>query len=152
MKESGNNILIIGIGNCGRTDDGLGWAFVDRIKESLPEHMDYAYRYQLQIEDAELISHYRSVYFVDAHTQQWKAGFLIDRCYPKGGHGFSTHALEPATVVYLSEALYKTTPVSYILGISGFRFDLKMGLTKKAEENLEQAVKFFDENILHLIS
>ena len=105
MKEFGNDILIVGIGNCGRADDGLGWAFVDRIRENLPENIDYSYKYQLQIEDSELISHYDEVYFVDAHINSWEDGFFLDRCCPRAKQGFSTHELEPETVVYLSETL-----------------------------------------------
>ena len=37
LKESvrpglGPDDLVFGIGNCGRGDDGLGWAFLDRIR------------------------------------------------------------------------------------------------------------------------
>ncbi|MBT8204383.1 MAG: hydrogenase maturation protease [Eudoraea sp.] len=152
MKEFGNKILIVGIGNCGRTDDGLGWAFLDQINEKLHGNMDYVYRYQLQIEDAELISHYGTVYFVDAHTHLWEDGFKLERCQPKANHGFSTHELEPETVVYLSETLYNKTPDAFIFGISGVRFDLKIGLTKEAETNLSRALEFFNENILHLVT
>lgn len=152
MKESVNKSLIIGIGNCGRTDDGLGWAFLDQIKERLPGNIDHVYRYQLQVEDAELISHYGTVYFVDAHTQPWEDGFTYERCQPKATHGFSTHELEPETVVYLAETLYNKLPDTFVLGISGVSFDLKMGLTREAEENLSKALDFFNEKILHLVT
>ncbi len=36
MKNYDNKNIIIGIGNCGREDDGLGWAFLDEIKSKLP--------------------------------------------------------------------------------------------------------------------
>jgi hydrogenase maturation protease len=152
MRGSDNSILIIGIGNSGRADDGLGWAFVDRIRESLPKHVDYSYNYQLQVEDAELISHYKAVYFVDAHINPWEEGFVFDRCLPKADHGFSTHELEPGTVVYLTENLYQKKPEAFVLGITGLNFDLKMGLSKQAEENLDKALKFFNKNVLNLIT
>ena len=152
MKGSGNKILIVGIGNCGRTDDGLGWAFVDRIKENLPENFDHVYKYQLQVEDAELISHYTAVYFIDAHIKQWEAGFKFDRCSPKEKRSFTSHELDPETVLYISETLYNKMPNSFILGISGQSFDLKIGLTKEAETNLSRALEFFNENILHLVT
>ncbi len=152
MKGYDNNILIVGIGNCGRSDDGIGWAFIDRVKESLPANCDYVYKYQLQVEDAELISHYAEVYFVDAHLEQWEDGFLFDRCSAKDNHSFSTHELEPETVVYYSETLYNKIPKAFILGISGLNFDLKIGLTEKAKHNLSRAVDFFNENILNLVS
>ena len=55
MNESGTDrkTLLIGIGNSGRSDDALGWKFVDEFVE-YGHLFDLEYRYQLQIEDAEL--------------------------------------------------------------------------------------------------
>lgn len=151
MKEYDNKILIIGIGNCGRTDDGLGWAFIDQIKENLLENFDFEYKYQLQIEDAELLSHYSVVYFVDAHKKQWENGFIVTPCYPKATYSFSTHELAPETVLDLTRTVYNKLPKSYILGISGFSFQLNVGLTDEAQANLAHAVNYFNEKILHLV-
>lgn len=152
MREFDNKILIIGIGNCGRADDGLGWAFIDKIKDRLPENFDFEYRYQLQIEDAELIGPYASVYFVDADLESYVKGFRLAPCKPNSVHGYSTHELEPGTVVYLSENLYNKKPKAFVLGISGFNFELALGLSKEADANLVKALKFFDEKILNLVT
>ena len=69
-------VILFGIGNCGRADDGLGWAFLDQIKEKLPDNYDIEYRYQLQVEDAELATNYDTVLFIDAHTEIFKEGFI----------------------------------------------------------------------------
>lgn len=151
MKDHGTNILIIGIGNCGRADDGLGWAFIDRIKEDLPENFDCEYKYQLQVEDAELILHYDVVYFVDAHKEQLDNGFICSEGYPIATHSFSTHELDPGTVLYLAKNIYGKLPKSYVLGISGLNFDLKIGLSEQAKENLSNALDFFNEKVLHLV-
>lgn len=151
MKEYDNRILIIGIGNCGRADDGLGWAFLDHIAEELPEKFDCEYRYQLQVEDAELISHYPVVYFVDAHVDQYENGFVLAKCLPNATVGFTTHELDPETVVHLSKSIYNTLPQAFILGISGVDFQLKSGISDRGKENLSHALDFFDEKILHLI-
>ena len=52
MKKSDYKTIILGIGNNGRQDDGLGWAFLDFLEEQNTT-IDLEYRYQLQIEDAE---------------------------------------------------------------------------------------------------
>ena len=57
-----DKIIIIGVGNSGRQDDGLGWAFLDEIKRKFPG-IKIEYKYQLQIEDADLISSYDTVFF-----------------------------------------------------------------------------------------
>ena len=64
MKKS-DKTIVIGIGNNGRQDDGLGWMFLDFLDEQ-NANIDLEYRYQLQIEDADLISNYDTVIFVDA--------------------------------------------------------------------------------------
>ena len=152
MKEDDKKILVIGIGNQGRADDGLGWAFIDHIKDHLPENIDHEYRYQLQIEDAELLSHYSEVYFVDADKKNWQQGFGFAPCKSDVSHGFSTHELDPETVLYLANTIYNTYPKAYILGITGMDFQLKIGLSPKAEINLNGALEYFNEKILHLIN
>jgi Ni,Fe-hydrogenase maturation factor len=68
--------IILGIGNNGRQDDGLGWLFLDSLKD-LESKLTLEYRYQLQIEDAELISNYKTVIFVDASKSQPRRWFLF---------------------------------------------------------------------------
>ncbi len=152
MKEYGSKILIIGIGNCGRADDALGWVFIDRINENLPANIDCEYKYQLQIEDAELISHYDVVYFVDAHKEQFDNGFICGEGYPVATHSFTTHELDPKTVLYLAKNIYDKLPKSYLLGISGLNFELKIGLSDEANVNLSSALDFFNEKVLHLVN
>ncbi len=151
MKENDDKILIVGIGNCGRTDDGLGWAFIDHIKENLPGNYSYVYKYQLQIEDAELLSHYSVVYFIDAHKQQWENGFVVIPCHPEANYSFSTHELAPETVLHLTKTIYNKSPESFVLGISGYCFELKIGLSIRAQNNLGRALNYFNEKILHLV-
>ncbi len=66
LKTDDSNVLVIAIGNCGRNDDGLGWKFADYLRERGTGNMDIEYRYQLQVEDALLVSGYDLVFFVDA--------------------------------------------------------------------------------------
>jgi hydrogenase maturation protease len=148
MNEEGNKTLVIGIGNSGRQDDGLGWAFLDKIGPLLDNDFDLEYRYQLQIEDAELISHYNRVYFVDASKEQCPDGVLFEECEPKDSRGFSSHALHPETILYLSKNVYNKAPQSYILGISGVEFGLEIGLSPLAEDNLKKATDWFLKRIL----
>ena len=138
-----NKILLFGIGNCGRADDGLGWAFLDKIEKILPDNFDLEYRYQLQVEDAELASHYKSVFFIDAHKTDLKNGYIIEQCKPIETHHFSTHELPPETVLYLTNQMYQKYPEAHIIGITGCEYKLKMGLSDLAENNLQKALHQF---------
>ena len=139
--------LLFGIGNSGRSDDGLGWAFIDRIKTDLPKNYDIEYRYQLQIEDAELATHYDMVIFVDAHVDLFDSGFVWEECLPKATDSFTSHELDPRSVLYLSESIYNKRPKAFTLGISGKNFGLEMGLTETGELNLSEALRFFKDKI-----
>ena len=139
--------LLLGIGNCGRTDDGLGWAFIDKILLDLPENYDFEYRYQLQIEDAELASQYQEVIFIDAHNDILENGFLWKECFPKATESFTTHQLDPETVLYLTESIYNEQPKAFILAITGVDFSLSIGLSDLAKQNLSNALDFFKYKI-----
>jgi len=146
-KKDRKAILIFGIGNNGRQDDGLGWCFLDFLKEQKTT-IDLEYRYQLQIEDSELISKYNQVIFIDATKENTEAGFYLKPCYPSEKYSFSTHALAPETVLYLSSKLYNHNPNAFVFGIQGYDWGLKIGLSKKGVLNLEKAKKYFKDTVL----
>lgn len=146
MKKP-DNIIIIGIGNNGRQDDGLGWEFLDFLDEQNAT-IDLEYRYQLQIEDANLISEYDSVVFVDATKEKTDNGFYLKTCNPSKKHSFSTHALNPETILHLCQNLYNKQPKASILGIEGYEWELQIGLSNKGYLNLEKAKKYFKDTVL----
>jgi len=129
----------------------LGWAFLDNLSPELPSNIDMEYRYQLQIEDAELISHYRKVYFIDATKNKVEEGFFLDECFPKETHSFSSHALAPETILYLAKSVYNKSPDAYIIGISGDCYELEIGLTELANSNLKKALSYFIQDVLSVL-
>ncbi len=66
-------ILLYGYGNPGRQDDALGIRFIERmqvwVKEKGLDNIFFDSNYQLNIEDADTISDYDIVYFVDASME-----------------------------------------------------------------------------------
>jgi len=143
-----NKCIIFGIGNSGRQDDGLGWTFLDLLKKTEFEKASFEYKYQLQIEDAELIGKYDTVIFVDASKNDLINGYKFDTCKPSNKYSFSTHALVPETILYLSQHLYNHKPNAYILAIQGYEWELKNGLTKMAIENLNKVIEFINKKDL----
>ncbi len=140
--------LLIGIGNSGRRDDGLGWAFLDAIREEGAFRGEASYRYQLQVEDAEKILSYDKVIFVDASENKREQGFYWKPCLPVANFGFSTHALDPDSIVALCQELYGGAPEAFVLGIEGEEWELREGLSPAAEANLEKALDFFRESVM----
>ena len=147
MKKLDSKAIILGIGNNGRQDDGLGWAFLDFLKKQ-NANIDLEYRYQLQIEDAELISNYDTVFFVDATKEDTKDGFYLKPCLPSERYSFSTHALEPETIMYLSRKLYDHKPDASVFAIQGYDWELKIGLSENGSSNLDKAKKYFKDTVL----
>jgi len=134
--------LLIGIGNYGRSDDAMGWKFIDEFSD-LSDLFDFEYRYQLQIEDAELVSKYKKVIFVDASHEKMEKGFSFYPCIPAPTSAFTTHKLNPETVLWLTGELFSAPPKSYVMAIGGVTWELHQGLSNEAEENFGKAVSYF---------
>lgn len=138
-------ILVIGIGNNCRGDDGLGWKFVELVEAMGLDFIDHEYRYQLQVEDAALISEYDVVYFVDASYEKMDRGFELRTCIASDEEQVSTHAQSPGAIVELANNLYQRYPESYVLAIGGESWELQTCLSEAAEKNLIEATSFFAE-------
>lgn len=135
-------ILMIGIGNSGRSDDALGWKFADEFSNRT-DLFDIDYRYQLQIEDALLITEYKAVIFVDASHKQYEDGFSFYKCIPARYEAFTTHKLEPEAVLWLTNDLFYQTPEVYVMAISGITWELHQGLSDTAQQNFDKAIVHF---------
>jgi len=147
-KTEKSGILIIGIGNNGRNDDGLGWKFVDIASQTMRGYFDVEYRYQLQIEDAELVSKYNKVIFADASQEAIQNGFEITMCKKAGHYFFSSHLQSPEAILYLAEMLYNKRPETFTLAIEGKNWGLGKSISKEAEKNLEKALAYFKKTFL----
>ena len=140
-------LLLIGIGNDSRGDDGLGWKFASEMETAFPE-MNVAYRYQLQIEDAEFISGFDTVVFVDSTREALPNGFSWTRCEPLADVSFSTHRQPPGTIVYLARELFGSGVNAFVLAISGQDWGLHEGLSTEASHNLTLALAFAGSQML----
>jgi hydrogenase maturation protease len=137
--------MLIGIGNDGRSDDGLGWAFLKAIEQDENFRGPVVYRYQLQIEDAELISHAQHVVFVDACHHDLPNGYRWQTCEPAHEVEYTSHQLSPQTVLFLCQQLYEEAPRANLLLIEGCSWDLHIGLSATAKSNLNEALRFLDK-------
>ena len=130
--------LWIGIGNSGRQDDGLGWAFLELLEEHHPEIPTLGC-YQLQVEDAERIRAVDRVIFVDASKEDLPGGYAWRPLNPDPSMSFTTHALAPEAVLAWCRELYGTCPEAWLLAIAGREWELAEGLSRAAELHLAQA-------------
>jgi hydrogenase maturation protease len=145
MNGTGHKqIVLIGIGNDGRSDDGLGWQMASQVETMFPS-VQVIYRYQLQIEDADLISSFDTVIFVDSTRAQLKKGFEWTTCAPVYEVSFSTHRQTPGMLLFLARNLFNSQVNAYLLAISGCEWELNIGLSERAKQNLASASAFLSE-------
>jgi hydrogenase maturation protease len=137
-------ILVLGIGNPGRTDDGLGIQAVERLEALTLPGVTCDADYQLNVEDALSCSRHDIVVFVDAARGR-RVPFLWTAVKPKASLPVMTHTLGPEVVLALCDALYGKRPKAHLLGIRGYRWEIDEGLSPRAEKNLREAVRFLEE-------
>ncbi|MDT5206280.1 MAG: hypothetical protein QOD34_2916 [Mycobacterium sp.] len=135
--------LIYGIGNAGRQDDGLGWAFIDRLEQIHPRPRARLRRtYQLGLEDADFISRYERVLFVDATKDPAVESFSLSLPEPRLDFSFTSHAISVPSILATTQQCFDHLPDAYVLAIRGYQWELQQGLTSSAQHNLGNSLEF----------
>ncbi|MDT7762814.1 MAG: hypothetical protein QOC63_2234 [Mycobacterium sp.] len=138
-----DSCLIYGIGNVGRQDDGLGWAFVDWLQaQGRCSNAQMQKGYQLLLEDADLISNKQRVLFIDATKDASVTSFTFERAAPRMDFTFTSHAISIPAIMATCQQCFQRLPVVHVLAIRGFEFELEMGLTQAAQQNLDDATAY----------
>ncbi|WPD21089.1 MAG: hydrogenase maturation protease [Candidatus Electrothrix scaldis] len=137
-------VLVYGFGNPGREDDGAGVALAERIRAAALPGVTTDTNYQLNVEDALLLSEHDLVIFADA-THNPVDRFSFYRLQPDASVSFTTHAMSPGSVLALCTQLYGKTPAAYLLEIAGTSFELREGMSAEGTENAEAAGAFLLE-------
>ena len=135
-------LLIYGIGNVGRQDDGIGPLLVERLETAvMPAGVTLESGYQLAPEDALTLSAHDTVLFVDASTAtDAPVPYALEPVGPATEISFSTHAMSIGSLLALSARLYGRAPRAYTLAVPAYDFEVNAPLSRRAEENLQRAV------------
>lgn len=148
MKETlkqAHKILLYGYGNPGREDDGLGPAFIEKVRQWITDsniqYLTLDSNYQLNIEDAYSIRDYAIVIFADASVEEI-GHFKLTRLLPSEKVNFTMHSVSPSYVLHLCRDIYGSRPESFLLRIRGYSFEMHEGLSDAALENLQRAFEF----------
>ncbi|MDY7577064.1 hydrogenase maturation protease [Herbaspirillum sp. RTI4] len=135
--------LIYGIGNIGRQDDGLGWEFIDWLETaSVCTKAERVKFYQLNLEDADLISHQQRVLFVDASKEVSDERFRFYKAEQKMDFSFTSHDMSIETIMATCWQCFAKMPEVYVLAIKGYEWELQIGLTDEAKKNLRLASSY----------
>jgi len=134
-------IMVLGYGNPGRQDDGLGPAMAARLEAlGLPGVTTDA-DYQLNVEDGADLAEYEAVVFVDA-SKTAPAPFTFERIAPATEITFTSHSVSPESVLAVAVEHFGRAPEAWVLGIRGYEFEFQEGLTPQAQANFDEAFSF----------
>lgn len=138
--------LVLGWGNPGRGDDGLGPALTELLDERLQDRIEAGTGYQLQVEDAAECAGHRRVIFVDA-DRTGPEPFSCRRLEPSTSPlGFSSHSVSPAGLLAITRELFRQEPEAWVVGVRGYDFDeFHEGLSGRARANLAAAADYLSE-------
>jgi len=141
-----NRILVLGYGNPGRQDDGLGPAAVEQIEALGWSNVTAHENYQLNIEDAIDVAAHDVVWFVDA-ARDGPSPFVIEALSPCATLEFTSHLVRPEAILAMALQYYGARPRAFLLGIRGFEFEFIEALTPGAADNLGLAVRMLKERL-----
>ncbi len=145
MSESRTKVLVIGYGNPGRLDDGLGPAFAAELDAKDLPGLTIDSDYQLTVEDAADIARHDVVVFADASVN-CPEPFEFDELEAERNPpmSFSSHSISPAAVLGLAQTLFNGQVRGYLMGIRGYEFnEFGEALSDRAKQNLDAAVAYF---------
>ena len=142
LRTGPKRVLVLGYGNPGRRDDGLGPQLAEQLARMALPGVDVDCAYQLQAEDAAAVADHDVVVFVDADVS-CPDPFELRPVLPAGEPRFSTHSLAPETVLSMAWKYLEALPEAYVLAIRGEDFDgFGEGLSDRAQRNLSAALRF----------
>jgi hydrogenase maturation protease len=140
LAENGA-VLVVGYGNPGRQDDGLGPEIVQELEQLKLPGLTLEADYQLSIEHAADLEQSDKVIFVDAAVQGPEP-FEVKRLEAVRNIEFTSHALGPEAVLAICRDTYKRVPEALLVAVRGYSFEFAEGLTDKARENKSKALEF----------
>ena len=119
------HILIIGIGNPLRSDDGLGWAVAEQLCQGGNVGCDIRRVHQLTPELAQLMAAANLVVMVDA-SHEGEPGELRIRTLSSSAHpgAVGTHYTTPEELAALTAAVYGQCPPVVVVSMTGVNFSL----------------------------
>ena len=134
-----SGVLVIGVGNPGRGDDGLGPALIEALESDAAPGLTLEAAYQLSLEHAAAVSAHRSVLFVDA-AADGDEPCLLRPLAAGGGAGYSTHVMPPEAVLAVCELAFGRAPDAWLLGVRGYDFEPGATLSEAGRANLARSL------------
>lgn len=154
MKEK---VLILGIGNFDRQDDGVAWHILQGIKQMLGRSTDLLpyeatdepegeespktlFSLQLFPEMVEVIAPFDHICFVDAHTGAVEEDLNFREVAAVRHANPLTHHMTPETLLSLLQITTHKVPKAVLVSVRGYSFEYKQELSSQTTQLAEAAV------------
>lgn len=145
MMQSRQELLIIGIGNTLRRDDGAGWVLAERLAAALRAAGQLVHLrcvHQLAPELAEEIAESTATALLFVDVAAGGEAPAVQPVVPDPtAFPASTHHLAPAALLLLVEKLYGPWPPTWLATVPGVDFEHGEGLSAVAAAGVEAALE-----------
>lgn len=139
--------LIFGWGNPSRGDDAIGPQMTDFLCAKKFNDVEVLTDFQLQIEHVMDLEHRQRVLFIDASLSA-SAPFEFYRLQARQDDSYTSHAMSPQALLSLYESTHKQpAPLTFMLSIRGYEFELGAPMSEQASTNLTIATAFIEQQL-----
>lgn len=152
-------LLIVGVGNAFRGDDGVGPAVVGLLRDRLKGAQLNCLTIQDAVEPLSLIETWNgasAVVLIDAmcsgatpgSIRRFEAG---DGKFPPTGLRASTHGLDVFDVIELARSLSKLPPTVIVYGVEGRAFEVGQPLSAEVAAAFDSVTKRVEEDVRSIL-
>jgi hydrogenase maturation protease len=135
------SVLIIGIGNPLRGDDGLGWRAIEELGRRLPPAAaELLTVQQLTLDLVEPVRDADQVIFIDAAAPGPPGTLSCETVEPGTPQSLISHQFDPPTLLACVQSLYGRCPRAMVLSITAATFDYGEQLSPVVAAALPQLI------------
>ncbi len=140
------DLLVVGIGNTLREDDGVGFDLVHRLRKHFGSDLDCLEVYEMDIVLAETIAKHDELLVIDALVVDEDVPFklvplLASESFIPGG-GFISHVFDWGAILALARDCFGNRGKANLLGISATSFGLSERLSPACAAKADEAFQF----------
>ncbi len=149
-----HQLLVIGVGNDLRQDDGVGLHLARRFGEHFNGRLTVREEYGPDISLSQVVAQYRHLLIIDAMTPQERPGntpepfvlIPLTRSENFVPTGFTSHIFNWPQILAAAHELFHAAPATHLLGITAHDFGISQDLTPNCLKNAESAFQYMTKH------
>jgi hydrogenase maturation protease len=140
-------VLLFAYGNVSRGDDAVAMLLIKHLQQQGVDQacghpVTFLTDFQMQVEHVMDMRGCERVLLIDAH-QSINQPYLFSPVQAHLETQYSTHGMTPSTLLHTYRQVFnESPPLTAMLAIGTYHFELGEELSEQAQDNLQQAVQF----------